>query len=675
MNNKSISLTLFFLLLYPSIILANIRLPHIISENMVLQRESLCKLWGWANENEKVKVKASWGIEMNTIADSTGNWQVSIQTPEAGGPYYIDFIGENYLRVSNVLIGDVWLATGQGNMEIALYGWRPYDTVTNSDKLIAESRNENIRLLSIQQQASFNPEKDANCWWKKASPNTTIDFSALAYLFAKKINAETGIPIGIIESRWNGSNTESWLDINYCKEISTLKGQIAEFEQAAPHQKELLNWIRSHPKLLIGSDYSKRFKNVDFLDKEVCRLSFNDGDWKTITLPNYFDIKESIGPFDGIVWFRKWVTIPGDWVQKKLKLSLGPIDDMDATFVNGEQVGETMEDGKWSEQRIYEINPGLIRSDLLIAIRVIDNGNGGGIYGPKENFCIYPEGEKDKAISLAGDWKYLPTAEFMDNNYYYYNYKHLEYYNRPKTITLDMKTISGSYNAMIYPISNFKISGVICAMGESNVGKAGEYLQLFPALVNNWRSAFNNEKLPFYYTQITPYRYQAGESYKLREAQRRCQKLIPYSGMTSTMDEARNISFQNCNKEKIANRLAAWALRDVYKKDIEVCGPELESFVINKDKAELTFSHTTGGIVSKDGKDLKYFEVVDSKGIAYTAHTQINGNKITVWADECKSIKAVRYAYKDWVEDVNFYNGAGFPASSFTTEKKVEDTK
>lgn len=655
---------------------ADIRLPYIFADRMILQQKSLCPIWGWANPLEEITVKGSWGMAASVTADEKGNWQLLLQTPGAGGPYYIDFIGKNYHRVSDVLIGEVILASGMSNMELPMSGWPPYDTITGGPAAIASSANDNIRFFQVQQSSMFEPQDDAKAWWTKASPEVTHNFSAMAYFYARNLNKELGVPVGVIQACWNGSDAECWASLEAVKTIPTMRDKVAEFERCKPLQANLERWITGHNRIILNNmDYPNRFVGADFYDKDVCKLSFNDSEWKTMKVPTYMDNPDGLGAFDGVVWFRKWVNIPSDWVGKKLILSLGPVDDMDVTFVNGEKVGESIVDGLWNTVRKYEIMPGLVRAgDMLIAVRVIDNGNGGGICGVLENQCVYPEGQPEKAISIAGDWKYLPTAEYKDGVFYYYDYKKREYYNRPDvSVSLNMKTITALWNSMIYPIIRYKTSAVIWSQGESNVGRAGEFMKFFPAMINSWRSASMNPNLKFYCTQVTPYPFDGGHSERLREAQRRIQYELPGVGMVCLLDKGKYYGFQSSDKEEAADRLLAWAFHDLYGKDVEYSGPEISSFVIMKDKVELTFSHTTGGIVSNDGKDLRHFEVVDSKGNAYEAKAEIKGDKIIVWSDECKSPKNVRYAYHDWVEKPNFFNGKGFPASSFTTEKKVLD--
>lgn len=673
MNLKKIFIAITALLtsLYAD---ANIILPHIMASRMVLQQKTLCTLWGTADPMEEVTVRASWDVEEKTVADNSGNWSVKVQTPKAGGPYFIDFIGKNHIRLNDILIGEVWITAGTTNMEIPLSGWPPHDIIKDSREIIEGCTENDIRITIIQQKASFNKEDDNNCWWYPCAPQGADNISAQAYLFAKKLHEELKIPIGIIQICWTGSYTECWADIEALRMIPSLKTQIADFERCLPLQNQLNDWIRSHKKITLSQNLGNPYQGVDFFDKDVCRLSFDDSRWKTMKLPSYMDNSDGLGPFDGVVWFRKWVSVPSDWLDKKLILSLGPIDDMDVTFVNGEKIGETLEDGKWNFERKYEIPHSIIRgNDLLIAVRVIDGGNGGGICGVRESMCIYPEGEQDKAVSIAGDWKYLPTAELFKDTYYSYDYKKLEFYNRPNvSVSLNMKTISALYNSMIYPVFKYTTAGIIFSQGETNVGRAEEYLKLFPAMVANWRETAGNPNLKFYYSQMPPNGLQ-DTSHFMREAQRRCQSLIPNSGMVTLMDLGVFSSYNALDKKTVAARFAAWALSDLYNKPQETMGPEYVSMTIMKNKIQLSFSHTGGSLVCKGGK-LTGFEVMDSKGSVYDAEAEIVGDKIVVTAPaECKTPKNVRYAYKSWVEKPSLFNKAGLPASSFTTEKKFTE--
>ena len=419
---------------------------------------------------------------------------------------------------------------------------------------------------------------------------------------------------------------------------------------------------------------------MKFNDEECAKLSFDDSQWQEMRLPCYYDNPENIGNYDGVVWFRRKVNIPAEWQGKQLVLSLGPIDDMDAAFVNGEKVGETMESGYWNMERKYIIQPGLVRAgEMLIAVRMLDNGNGGGIYGRADLMKIYPEGEEnnpENAVYIAGFWKYLPTCEYLDEVLYQYDHKTHEYYSRPQVdVTLSNKTLAANYYGMLCPLMPFKVAGVIWYQGESNIGHAEEYYKLFPTLVQCWRDAFKNQGMIFYYCQIAPFEFGfASPSYEIREAQRRCMKQMNGVGMVSLLDIGRKETMHPVRKREVGERLALWALNDLYGKKCETSGPDFHSMVINKNTIELTFDHAESGLVAKGGR-LSGFEIGDSRGNFLPAEAEISGDKVIVQCPEIPKPKNVRYCWQNYIRTASLFNGAGLPASSFTTEKRITPKK
>ena len=659
---------------------ANVRLPHIFGDHMMLQQQSTCPIWGWASPGEKITIKGSWGSETITEANSDGKWDARITTKKFGGPYTITITGNNTIVINDVLIGEVWLASGQSNMEIPMMGWQPQDTILGAFKDMQNANNDHIRFINVKQQAGFEPREDFEGNWIPINPQTVTFCSAIGYYYAQKINSETGIPIGIINASWAGCNAESWVDIEYLKLLPEFKDKIAEYMTSLPLQINLHNWIRKHPVVQPGDNWDNQFSAMKFNDEECAKLSFDDSKWEEMRLPCYYDNPENIGNYDGVVWFRRKVNIPADWQGKQLVLSLGPIDDMDAAFVNGEKVGETMESGYWNMERKYIIQPGLVRAgEMLIAIRMLDNGNGGGIYGRADLMKIYPEGEENNpqnAVYIAGFWKYLPTCEFLDDILYQYDHKTREYYSRPKVdVTLSNKTLAANYYGMLKPLIPFKVAGVIWYQGESNIGHAEEYYKLFPTLVQCWRDAFKNQGMKFYYCQIAPFEFGfASPSYELREAQRRCMKQMNGVGMVSLIDIGRKETMHPVRKREVGERLALWALNDLYDKKCETSGPDFHSMVINKNTIELYFEHAESGLVAKGGR-LSGFEISDARGNFLPAEATISGDKVIVQCPEIPKPKNVRYCWQNYVRTASLFNGAGLPASSFTTEKRITPKK
>ena len=659
---------------------ANIRLPHIFGDHMMLQQQSTCPIWGWASPGEKITIKGSWGSETVTETNSDGKWSARITTKKFGGPFTLTISGNNTIVINDVLIGEVWLASGQSNMEIPLMGWQPQDTILGAHQAIQNANNPNIRFINVKQQAAFEPRDDIEGSWNAINQHTATFCSATAYFFAQKLNEETGIPIGIVNASWAGCNAESWVDIEYIKTMPEFKDKINEYMTSLPLQINLHNWIKKHPVVQPGPDWLTEFSAMEFNDEECAKLSYDDSKWKEMRLPSYYDNQENIGTYDGVVWFRRKVTIPDEWQGKKLILSLGPIDDMDAAFVNGEKVGETMQSGYWNQERKYTILPGLIRAgEMLIAVRMLDNGNGGGIYGRADLMKIYPEGEEnnpDQAVYLAGMWKYLPTCEYLDGVLYQYDHRKCEYNSRPQVdVTLSNKTLAANYYGMLAPIAPFRMAGVIWYQGESNIGFAEQYFKLVPTLVQCWRDSFKNQGMQFYYCQIAPYEFGFGAaSYEIREAQRRCMSVINGAGMVSLIDLGRKETMHPVRKKEVGERLALWPLNDLYGKKCETSGPDFHSMVINKNKIELSFTHAESGLVAKGGR-LSGFEIGDSRGNFLPADAEISGDKVIVQCPEIPKPKNVRYCWKNYVRTASLYNGAGLPASSFSTEKRITPKK
>lgn len=659
---------------------ANVRLPRIFSDRMMLQQQTSCPIWGWASPGEKITIKGSWGSETVTETNSDGKWSARITTKKYGGPFTLTISGQNTIVINDVLIGEVWLASGQSNMEIPLMGWQPQDTILGAHQAIQNANYPNIRFINLKQQAAFEPKEDIEGSWNPINPQTSTFCSATAYFFAQKLYEDTGIPIGIVNASWAGCNAESWVDIEYLKTLPEFKTKIDEYMTSLPLQINLHNWIKKHPVVQPGPDWLTEFSAMEFNDEECAKISYDDSKWKEMRLPCYYDNQENIGTYDGVVWFRRKVTIPDEWQGKKLILSLGPIDDMDAAFVNGEKIGETMQSGFWNMERKYTIQPGLIRAgEMLIAVRMLDNGNGGGIYGRADLMKIYPEGEEDnpdQAVYLAGMWKYLPTCEYLDGVLYQYDHRKCEYNERPQIdVVLSNKTLAANYFGMLTPIMPFKMAGVIWYQGESNIGFAEDYFKLLPTLVQCWRDGFKNQSMKFYYCQIAPYEFGFGAaSYELREAQRRCMSVMNGAGMVSLIDLGRKETMHPVRKKEVGERLALWALNDLYGKKCETSGPDFHSMVINNNKIELTFTHAESGLVAKGGR-LSGFEIGDSRGNFLPADAEISGDKVIVQCPEIPKPKNVRYCWKNYIRTASLFNGAGLPASSFTTEKKITPKK
>ena len=359
----------------------NLKLPAIFSDNMVLQQNSLVTFWGLAEAGEKVEIVTDWGESVSTFSDQNSEWKVKIRTPESSGPFNIQISAANKtIRIQNVLIGEVWLCSGQSNMEMPLAGWPPSDLILNSESEIANANYPEIRLFTVARSNSFEPKTDVSGSWSECNPNTVKTFSATAYFFAKKLYKELNIPIGLIHSSWGGTPAESWTSKEYLSQLPEFIPVLDKIERSRPKIELFNEWLGSFPRLDISEKTGEDiWANLNFQDDDCLLIDYDDSDWKVMELPQQFEESE-IGEFDGAVWFRKKIEVPNSWAGKDLQLELGPIDDMDITYVNEIRVGGYEMDGFWQTDRIYPVPGDVLKSNVInVAVRVVDT-QGGGVF-------------------------------------------------------------------------------------------------------------------------------------------------------------------------------------------------------------------------------------------------------------------------------------------------------
>ncbi|MCX6151435.1 MAG: glycosyl hydrolase family 2 [Ignavibacteriales bacterium] len=650
-----------------------LEMPAIFSNNMVLQQKSKAPFWGKATPNQNILIQASWGQIVKTKVQADSFWNAKIQTPKAGGPYKIKIqIGDSSFVFKNVLIGEVWLCSGQSNMEMPMEGWPPRDTIIGAQNEIKNAQNLNIHFFTVVRAYSSQPEFNCTGEWLPSSPEVVAKFSATAFFFGKKLANELKIPIGLINASWGGTAVESWMSKKYLGQVEEYKSFLSKLDESESELIELRKWQEQYPVIDISTkDDLHKWENLDFKDDSCSLPSFDDNNWKDMNLPVGWEATE-IGNFDGAVWFRKKIEIPHSFVNQDLNIGLGPIDDMDVTFVNGVRVGGYETDGQWQTERIYTIPKELVKDTIVtIAVRVVDNQGGGGFYGDKEKMKIFLKGG-DKEISIAGNWKYLPVAEYSSMKFYVFGAKGEKYFSRPKLdVDLSAYTPTSLYNAMIAPIIPYSIKGAIWYQGESNTNKPDMYKVLFPKMIKNWRDDWKEVNFPFYYVQIAPYKYDdKTQSQRLREAQLFSQT-TKNSGMVVTLDIGNPENVHPGNKEEVGKRLAMWALAKDYYKKVFYSGPLYKSFKINKDKIILSFDFADGGLKLKEKNGDSNFLIAGENMEFKKANVKIVGNKIILSSAEIKKPLAARYAWSN-TDEATLFNKKNLPASSFRTDNWKE---
>lgn len=632
---------------------AKITLPSFFTDNMVLQQQTKLKLHGKATPNKKVTVRTGWdGQTVQTQADERGDWSVEVSTPKAGGPYEITFSDGKKLTLKNILIGEVWFCSGQSNMEMPVEGW---GKVNNYEQEIANANYPSIRLLQVKHTTAFAPKDEAELdfGWSECSPQSIPGFSSTAYFFARKLWEELKVPIGLVHSSWGGTPAEAWTSYDGLRQVNNYE-EYAEKMMAGT--KDEGSSAKSYQQL-----WKEWMNSVDPVDKGMkdgqpawADPAFDDSAWKTMNVPGYWE-DQGLPGFDGLVWLRRSVDIPAKYAGKDLQLSLARIDDDDVVYFNGTEVGATTGVGY---DRNYTIPGTLVKAGQnTIAVRALDTGGDGGIYGQAEALAIR-SGEKTVA-QLAGEWRYAAGADGGSLQ--------KAYVSKPKVAQLCPAAL---YNAMVQPFIEFPVKGFIWYQGEANEGRAYEYTDLFQAMINDWRTKWNNDKLPFYFVQLAPFRSEAEIDVKanwpyIREAQAAALAL-ENTGMAVITDIGDSRDIHPKNKQEVGRRLALLALRDLYKPETVASAPSYDSYRVEGNTIRLRF-RDNGDSFRKEN-NLKGFAIAGTDHKFYPAQARIEGDEIVVSSPEVACPAAVRYGWADYPV-CNLFGQSGLPVSPFRTDK------
>ncbi|MDR2086116.1 MAG: sialate O-acetylesterase [Dysgonamonadaceae bacterium] len=615
---------------------------------MVLQQQTDAPIWGKAT-GKSVKLTTSWDKQTYTAQpDAGGKWSIRVKTPTAGGPYSISISDGKELTLKNILIGEVWICSGQSNMEMPLAGW---GKILNYESEIASADYPKIRLLHIKKTTSpqlRNNIETENNGWQVCSPSTIAEFSSVAYFFGRDLNQKLNVPVGLINTSWGGTIAEAWTS-----------GESLEY---MPYFEQALLTVRQQqPREETQDAYNKKLKDwstrVLAADKGLVKntpvwanAQLDETGWDNMLLPCLWE-KSKLGDCDGIIWFRKTIDIPAAWEGKDLKLHLDVIDDSDITYYNGTPVGST--DG-YETERVYVV-PGktVKKGKAVITVRVTDTGGGGGIYGDATK--LFVELDKTEKIALSGDWKYKQAVDFK------------EFPSPQSSLNPNQPTVL--YNAMIHPLVPYAIQGAIWYQGESNADRAYQYRELFPLMIRDWRKAWNKD-FPFYFVQLANFMERKAEPQesdwaKLREAQLQTLNL-DNTGMAVTIDIGDAKDIHPKNKQEVGRRLALAAEANTYKQKNDFSGPVYKSYKIEGDKIRILF-HYAGGLKSGDGKALTGFAIAGPDHTFHWANAVIEGDEVIVRSPDVKFPVAVRYAWADNPE-CNLYNSANLPASPFRTD-------
>ncbi|MDN5284599.1 MAG: 9-O-acetylesterase [Mucilaginibacter sp.] len=650
-TNLKVSNILFLLLTLCSLkTIGQVKLPQLISDGMILQRDTRVALWGWASPGEKISITVA-DQRVDTVAAPGGKWLVHLKPVKAGGPYRMDISSNNHITINDILFGDVWFCSGQSNMVV------PMERVKEKypDEIIGANfpQIRNFFIPTISDVTKLHDDLPSSKWMS-ANPTNVLDFGAASYFFAKKLYLKYHVPIGIINSSVGGTPIQAWVSEDGLKKISNYAGRVAQFKDTT-YVNQLLRPA--------GTSGIKR-STTKQTDKGLAgpvkwyESVYSPTGWHKFWLPGYW-ADQGVKGLNGIVWFRKTINIPKEMAGKPAKLFLGRIIDADETYVNGKQVGNITYQ---YPPRRYEIPVGLLKAGAnTITVRITNTSGKGGFVPDKR----YELTDGQHSLDLRGEWLYQVGQVFPPSR---------PYTDAPRPFSAQNEP-TGLYNTMINPVTHYTIKGFLWYQGESNTGKPKEYNDLLPALITDWRSKWGAGDLPFVYVQLPNFgdvQYWPAESQtaELREAQLHGLR-VSNSAMAVTIDVGEWNDIHPINKKDVGERSALAAEKIAYGETTLVSsGPIYQAARIDEGKIMISFSNVGSGLMVKGGGDLNQFAIAGDDKKFIWANAKITGDQVVIWSDEVPNPKYVRYAWADNPDNANLYNKNGLPASPFRTDNQ-----
>ena len=628
-----------FIFLFANTLFAQVRLPKLVSDGMVLQRNSNVRIWGWASEGEDIEV--SFQQRNYKTSTKNGKWEILLENPNIGGPYTMLISGKNSIQLDSIYVGDVWLCSGQSNMELPMSRVAP-----KYPEEIKSADNAEIRYFQVPKEYNLTKKLDdfSGGNWISVNQNTIEGFAAIPYFFAKNIYEEYQIPIGLIDASLGGSPVEAWMSE---KALKNFPEAIAEVEKLKP--EGVIDSLEQLDQDRIRNWYTTITAEDAGLKSGWKTANFDDSDWEEFELPGL--LKQ---PINGVIWFRKKFDLKSEFSGKPAELLMGRIVDADSVFVNGTFVGNTTYQ---YPPRRYQIPENILREgENTITVKLISERGRGGFVTDKPYEFNFPE----KRIDLKGAWKYKvgkATEALQPQTFYRW---------KP----------TGLYNAMIHPLLKYSIKGAIWYQGESNTSEPEKYSELFPKMIESWRENWHQEasNFPFLFVQLANF-MESRENptdtnwARLREAQKAALN-VPKTGMAVTIDVGEWNDIHPLDKKTVSDRLATAAKHLAYgDASVVPSGPIYTSSEIKNDSIILHFDAVGSGLKIKNNQELKGFAIAGNDKQFVWAKAKIEGDKVIVYSPQVKHPVAVRYAWADNPENANLYNKEDLPASPFRTDQ------
>ncbi len=639
------------------------RLAAVFTDHMVLQRDIKLPVWGWADAGESVTVSFATQHQ-SAVADHAGKWHVVMDPmPASASPQVLTVAGRNTLAVADVLVGDVWLCSGQSNMQLAL------QSSANAKADVPAADRPLIRLLKVGSVASSVEQDDIQGKWVICTPKTAAGFSAAGYYFGRDLQDAIKVPIGLINSGWGGTLAEAWSAPESLEGNAVLAPILRRYQDALPVLDSKMQAYRQAYPAWAARAYPADPGNTGLADGWASK-DWDDSGWTSIEVPAEWSDVPGINVV-GMVWFRRSIDVPADMARKDLLLSLGSITHCDMTYFNGQQVASTWVDvpDARSVLRRYRIPASLVHAGKnVIAIRAFNIIWGGSINGPPAAMFVAPFDEQDgKArLSIAGQWKCKLEHKLAQIN------------NAPPAPARPLGpdnpgAPSNLFNGMIKPLIPFAIKGAIWYQGEGNAGRGYQYRTLLPAMIQGWRTRWHEGNFPFLIVQLPNFSNPSAQPVAndpwpaLREAQLLTVRTVPETGMAVTIDIGER-QIHPVNKKDVGHRLSLVALDMVYHIKGPGTGPLYAASKNEGDHVVIKFGHIGLGLAIRKGMNsLGGFAIAGADRKFVAADAKIVGDTVVVSSNAVPSPAAVRYL---WANNptASLYNQDGLPASPFRTD-------
>ncbi|MEM1116603.1 MAG: sialate O-acetylesterase [Bacteroidota bacterium] len=618
---------------------AQLQMPHLLGDGAVLQRGEPIPIWGRASPGADVRIRLG-GARLETRATEQGDWRVLVPALPPGGPYRLDVrSGSERHRAENLLVGDVWVLSGQSNMQ-----WAVKDS-ENAEAEIAAADDDRIRHIRVPREGADTPQADIpGGTWEPATPDFVGDFSAVGYFFAREIRQSQGVPVGLIHASWGGSRIEPWMS------TAMLGLDAAGLEATRAAIRDRHGDTEAALRDRLGGAFPSEAQDpVEGETHPLADPALDDTAWEPLRVPVRWESAGYDG-LDGVAWYRTSFELSDAEAAAGGQLSLGLVDDGDHTYVNGVLVGTGR--GGAQPRDLYPLPPSVLQPGRnVLAVRVTDRGGSGGLKGGEGNLFL-EVGDGDRR-PLAGTWRFRVTEARMSP---------IETNKVPTVL----------WNQMIVPLTEARIAGVLWYQGESNANEPDAYRELFRSLITGWRSAWGRPAMPFLWVQLAGYRQppdgpdDTGGWPALRAAQSAALSL-PRTAEALALDVGDANDIHPRDKKTVGTRLAMAARSMVYREaGVPASGPRYASHTLEDGRVLVAFAHPDGGLATRDGQPLGGFALAGRDGVWHWADARLRDRRVEVWSDAVPNPAALRYAWHDNPTSATLVNAAGLPAAPFS---------